>query len=251
MPSGQRHHPHGLHDGDGAQVGIVLGRQRHHLRQRAGARAEQRRLRVPAMHEAQIGRGRGDHAAASKPPAPAMLSGKVARPLSVSGVTTAPSEMPTRTEITRDSGTGTCIGRPNSAAGATASSEPVTSPAGKPSAVRTHPAGRGDRQRLGRAQPFGFRWNRRGRHRPRSMPRPDLGQRRQTPHVGLMPCRSASTIRTRSAALLAQLVHDTGTMHLDGARADAERAAGLLVGVAGDDHAPAPRARAGSAVRLP
>ena len=51
-----------LHDRDGAQVGLVFGRQRHHLRERAGARAEQRRLRVPAVHEAQVRGGRRDHA---------------------------------------------------------------------------------------------------------------------------------------------------------------------------------------------
>ena len=69
----------------------------------------------------------------------ATLSGNVASPFSVSGDTTAPSEMPTRTEITRDNGTGTVTGRPASAAIATPSSEPVTRPAGKPSQVRVTP----------------------------------------------------------------------------------------------------------------
>jgi membrane AbrB-like protein len=41
-----------------------------------------------------------------------MLSGNAPMPLSVSGDTTAPSEMPTSTEITRDSGRGIIIGRP-------------------------------------------------------------------------------------------------------------------------------------------
>ena len=67
------------------------------------------------------------------------LKGNAARPLSVSGVTTAPSEMPTTTEMTRDSGTGICTGLPNSAAVATPSSEPVTRPAGKPSQFRMSP----------------------------------------------------------------------------------------------------------------
>src|SRR3954468_21973934 len=69
----------------------------------------------------------------------ATLSGNAASPFSVSGLTTAPSEMPTSTEITRASGAGTVTGCPASAALATPSSEPVTSPAGKPSQVSRMP----------------------------------------------------------------------------------------------------------------
>src|SRR5258707_1445021 len=67
------------------------------------------------------------------------LRGNAARPLSVSGVTTAPSEIPTTTEMTRDSGTGICTGRPHSAAVATPSSEPVTRPAAKPNQLSVMP----------------------------------------------------------------------------------------------------------------
>src|SRR6185436_4891823 len=69
----------------------------------------------------------------------ARLSGNAASPLMVAGVTTAPSEMPTSTEIVRDNATGTVTGRPASAATATASSEPMTRPAGKPSHASTTP----------------------------------------------------------------------------------------------------------------
>jgi hypothetical protein len=58
--------------------------------------------------------------------------GKAGKPCNVSGVTAAPSDMPTRTKIARDSGAGTMTGRPTRAAAATATNEPVTSPAGKP-----------------------------------------------------------------------------------------------------------------------
>jgi hypothetical protein len=53
---------HGLHDGDGAEISLVLGSKRHHLRERARTRAEQRRLRVPAVHPAQVGARGHDHA---------------------------------------------------------------------------------------------------------------------------------------------------------------------------------------------
>src|SRR5262245_12977708 len=69
----------------------------------------------------------------------ARLNGNAASPLIVAGVTTAPSEMPTSTEIARDNATGTVTGRPASAATATASSEPMTRPAGKPSHPNTMP----------------------------------------------------------------------------------------------------------------
>ena len=64
-----------------------------------------------------------------------MLSGQSAMPWSVAGVTTAPRSMPMITKQTRASGSGIFIGRPTSAATATASIAPVTRPAGKPSRV--------------------------------------------------------------------------------------------------------------------
>jgi hypothetical protein len=69
----------------------------------------------------------------------ATLRGKAANPLKVSGLTAAPREIPTSTEITRDSGAGTVIGRPASAATATASNEPMTNPAGRPRKARMLP----------------------------------------------------------------------------------------------------------------
>ena len=53
-------------------------------------------------------------------------------PLSVAGVTTAPSEMPISTSSTRTSGVGISIGRPASEAAATARIEPDKKPAGMP-----------------------------------------------------------------------------------------------------------------------
>ena len=62
----------------------------------------------------------------------ATLSGQAAIPFSVSGVTTAPSRIPTSTKHSRAIGTGIFMGRPASAATATASIEPETNPPGKP-----------------------------------------------------------------------------------------------------------------------
>ena len=49
------HHAHGLHDGDGADVGVEFGGEPHHLRQAAGRRREIGGHFVPAVHHAQIG----------------------------------------------------------------------------------------------------------------------------------------------------------------------------------------------------
>ncbi len=68
-----------------------------------------------------------------------MLAGQVAIPSSVSGVTTAPSNMPTSTKHNRASTCGTFIGRPMSATTATASIEPETRPAGNPISVKMTP----------------------------------------------------------------------------------------------------------------
>ncbi len=70
-------------------------------------------------------------------------------PVSVSGVTTAPSEMPTITKHGRASRSGTFIGRPASAATATASIEPETRPAGKADQTKRDAADRRDQQRFG------------------------------------------------------------------------------------------------------
>src|SRR5882757_7768035 len=67
------------------------------------------------------------------------LRGNAASPLRVSGDTTAPSEIPTTTEMTRDSGTGIWTGRPHHAAVAPPSNEPVTRPAGKPNQFTARP----------------------------------------------------------------------------------------------------------------
>src|SRR4029453_2832970 len=69
----------------------------------------------------------------------AMLSGQVATPLSVAGVTPAPSRMPTSTKHRRASGSGICMGRPASAATATVNIEPETRPPGKPTRVSPTP----------------------------------------------------------------------------------------------------------------
>jgi hypothetical protein len=68
-----------------------------------------------------------------------MLSGHVAMPRSVSGVTTAPSRIPISTKHTRASGIGIFIGRPASAATAVASMEPDTRPAGTPIHIKPSP----------------------------------------------------------------------------------------------------------------
>ncbi len=62
----------------------------------------------------------------------ATLSGQVATPLSVSGVTTAPRRMPTMMKHGRARLAGIVTGRPASAATATVSIEPETNPPGKP-----------------------------------------------------------------------------------------------------------------------
>ena len=54
-------------------------------------------------------------------------------PCSVSGVTTAPSDMPISTNIARIINVGISIGRPASEAPATARIEPDNQPAGTPS----------------------------------------------------------------------------------------------------------------------
>src|SRR5262245_8494825 len=62
----------------------------------------------------------------------AMLSGYVAIPCSVSGVTTAPSDVPISTKIAHISSVGISIGRPAIAEPATARIEPDSQPAGTP-----------------------------------------------------------------------------------------------------------------------
>ena len=62
----------------------------------------------------------------------ATLSGQVTIPLSVSGVTTAPSRIPTSTKHKRATDSGIFTAQPASAATATVSIEPETRPPGKP-----------------------------------------------------------------------------------------------------------------------
>ena len=62
----------------------------------------------------------------------ATLRGQLAIPLSVAGVTTAPSRIPTSTKHKRASGNGIFTAQPPNAATATVSIEPETSPPGKP-----------------------------------------------------------------------------------------------------------------------
>ena len=61
QPDHDQQHPHHLHDGDAAQVGVELRRQRHDLRHRARAGAEQRGQRLPAVHEPQVAGGGEKH----------------------------------------------------------------------------------------------------------------------------------------------------------------------------------------------
>jgi hypothetical protein len=60
-------------------------------------------------------------------------------PCNVSGVTTAPSEMPISTKIARINNVGISIGRPISEAPATANIEPDSQPAGTPERPKTAP----------------------------------------------------------------------------------------------------------------
>src|SRR4051812_32972415 len=69
----------------------------------------------------------------------ATLSGQVATPRIVSGVTIAPNRVPIMTKATRVTGAGTRVGRPASDAIATASTDPETSPAGIPSQAKETP----------------------------------------------------------------------------------------------------------------
>ena len=131
-------HAHHLHHRDAADVGVELRRQRHHLRHRSGARPEQCRERLPAVHEPQVASGGQEHDQ-RRHHRIATLPGQLAMPLTISGVTTAPSITPTSTKEARAIGSVTVIGRPMSAAQATASIDPVTRPAGKPVAAMATP----------------------------------------------------------------------------------------------------------------
>ena len=87
----------------------------------------------------------------------ATLSGHVAMLRNVSGVTIAPSSMPISTKHMRATVDGTRIGRPASAAMATASTEPETSPAGMCEKRERDAAGSRGQQRLGGLQDHGAR----------------------------------------------------------------------------------------------
>src|SRR5215212_10116994 len=174
------------------------------------------------------------------------LSGNATSPWSVSGDTTAPSEIPTTTEMTRASGTGMCTGRPHSAAVATPSSEPVTRPAGKPSQFSVMPpsvatdsvsAARrhsrfggigGDAIVAINAAPEQCRqtlvwWL------VRELRNRDT---RQALVPGSLPQHDPDEV---GGVLGAELFHDAGAMHFDRTRADPERTAGHLVGRASHD----------------
>jgi len=60
-------------------------------------------------------------------------------PCNVSGVTTAPSDIPIRMKIARIKDVGTCIGRPANDAPATARIEPDSQPAGMPTSPNAAP----------------------------------------------------------------------------------------------------------------
>jgi len=62
----QQQNAHGLHDGDSAQIAAEFARQRDYLGHRTGGRPHQRRQRIPAMNDAEIGHRRGDHAERSQ-----------------------------------------------------------------------------------------------------------------------------------------------------------------------------------------
>src|SRR5262245_51319570 len=68
-----------------------------------------------------------------------MLIGQVAMPASVSGVATAPIDMPSAMKNVRASQVGTKIGRPASAATAENNMDPEIQPAGKPAQVKAAP----------------------------------------------------------------------------------------------------------------
>src|SRR5436190_2209351 len=174
------------------------------------------------------------------------LSGNATSPLSVSGDTTAPSEIPTTTEMTRDSDTGICTGRPHSAAVATPSNEPVTKPAGKPSqfsvmppsvaidsvsAARRHSrfAGIGGDAIVAINAAPGERRQTLVRWLVRELRNRDTSQALVP---GSLPQHDPGEV---AGVLGAELFHDAGAMHLDRARADPERAAGDLVGRASHD----------------
>ena len=69
----------------------------------------------------------------------ATLSGQVATPRRVSGVTAPPSEIPIRMKSTRAAGAGTSMGRPSNAAAPTAIIAPDSQPAGMPLNPRSAP----------------------------------------------------------------------------------------------------------------
>ena len=160
------------------------------------------------------------------------LSGNAARPFSVSGVTTAPSEIPTMTEMMRDNGAGMSTGRPHNAAVATPSNEPVTRPAGNPAQVRRNPPPAATASvSAARSHSFFAGIGEDAIGAINAAP----SQRRQTPArslvTGPLPQGDADEV---GAVPGAELFHDPRAMNLDGAEADAQRTARLLVGGAGN-----------------
>src|SRR6185312_4062474 len=194
-----------------------------------------------------------------------MLAGHVATPLSVSGVTTVPSTMPMATKHSRARPNGTFMGRPNSAATATASTEPETSPAGNPTTVKATPPASAissvsqvssnvriggmagsievDQCRL-RPAPSNDSSGPHAEEPPkaafRSMAAPACFETRSfaallsmRPKQYSMPARAAQHDAHEIGGVPgAELLHDSRAMDFDSARADAELASGLLVGEA-------------------
>ena len=198
---------------------------------------------VPAVHEAQIRAGGGDHAQRRNRQHQRRSSGNAASPFSVSGDTTAPSEMPTSTEMTRDSGAG-MVHRPAAAAPPSPRRAASRSRArGKPEPVQRDAAHVPRSPAFRRAQPFGLRWNRGRRHRRDQCRAGESAVKRRYVWSRELRVRERPALIFPAAARSGpdrrhswrRAFHDAGAMHLDGARADAERAAGLLVGRAGDD----------------
>ena len=105
--------------------------KRDYLRHAAGAAAIERRLHVPAVHKAQIAHGPRGHANGGDAKSARCSTASRRCHAASRGVTVAPSDMPIMKKVSRARFPGTIIGRPASAAAATASIEPQINPAGK------------------------------------------------------------------------------------------------------------------------
>ena len=180
----------------------------------------------------------------------AMLSGYVAIPCNVSGVTTAPSDMPISTKMARINNVGISIGRPASDAPATARIEPDSQPAGTPMSPSAAPPA------AARAS-VSARWrtvvkrsvtddaDKTRALREPSAPCAEAHRMRSMPRAGArvkywLLCRHRGRRRVNVAAAEddthqiggisgTDLLHDACAVHFDRARADAETATDFLV----------------------